>query len=327
MTTRIWLRWDGPRFSEVTPPYQMRVEPHRLIIETGGSYLVGRQCGCRECSNQPSADVSETGPATLAAIIAAHIEAEASAPELEVVLVVEMTRPLADGSTTHALLYAQSLVDAVTERGISGRILLPVHPDPHPEGTWLRVVRDSEAAGLHHLIVEGMVGQVVSAQWVPCTPGVSVMTCMAGRSEPAAYEWGCLVPMEATPTAEELARAKKLTATAVDLYQATRGWRGLVSVGSTVMTESRARAEIRSLITKLPELWRAGRASDGAGLGKRLGKLLRGFAVHPRGAVLATAATELDGGRRTAPRQDLLDAIMAWLLEQDDTAAAPSEHG
>lgn len=310
---RVYLRWDGPSLSEVEPPYRLRIEAHRMLVQVGDTYLWARYCDCKLCGSNTDAGVSVIGPEAFAMLLAETIESAALPPQVEVVLMEHMVEPLADGSETYALASARAVKDLLGERGIACELLVPVRPEPYPDGTWLRVIYDSDWAGAQHLVVAGMLGRVAPARWVPVTPGVNVLVHMEGRKEPAECDWRCVVPIDAEPSEEELVEARKLCASAAELFQAKHGWVGLVSIGSEVVAEKRARAEIERIVTKLPELWQAGQKKDYAGLGKRLVKLLRGFSMHPDSVVPLAAASELDGQWRKPPRETVLAEIRNWV--------------
>lgn len=322
-TSFVRLRWAGVSHSQVVPPYAMLEEPHRLVLVVEGQPLLVRGCACEACEATMGGSVE---PLSLAEAVAVLTRREQAAGPVEHVTLCfddHMTKPLADGSEPVAVTFAVALRDALAEVGVTCRLVVPARPEPYPLGTWLRAVGDDVQLGLDHLLGEGMLAQVVPAGWVTCTPGVSVMALAVGRKQPAGYAWDCLEPLGREPTEDELAASRQLCGRVGDLIQARHGWMGIITVGGAAMYEARVVDEIAKLVAKLPQLTAAGRATDVAGHAKRLAKLLRGFALHPRGDEAAALAQAL--GRD--PRGDAaeLQDIAAWVSAITAAAAEPEE--
>lgn len=187
-------------------------------------------------------------------------------------------------------------------------------PEGGLEGTWMRAVADRDD-DMNDVLLAGMVGKVVVTEWshLICTPGISTMVLVEGRSHPYGHAWEALVPMAEPPSQEHLEISRQLCADAAAQFQLRYGWRGYLQLGKEVLPEAKVRVEIAALLKKLPELYRRCRAADYTGNAKRLAKLVRALGHHPQGAELASVAESIVAMSRTEPQQGVLDGIGRWL--------------
>ena len=308
---RVRVRWHGQALREPTGSGRLLAEPHRVLVELDDGWVVARGCACANCTRDEDASVAA---APAAAIIEYYDELLAGTDEvLEIVLEPEMVEPLSDGAPTAALSLARSMVEAAEARGIATVLDVLAPAQAFRQGTWVRVVVDDAGVGLGHIVVQGMLGQVVEDPWGLCTPGVSVMVEFVGRTDPAGHFCHLLMPIDCAPSDAELVASRSLCARAGDEFQIRHGWRGIVTVGSAVMHEVRARSEIAALLKKMAVSTDEGRTSEVAGLTRRLIKLLRAFALSPGAARLLEATEELSDGPRTMPSAQSLSKIVHWL--------------
>ncbi len=163
-------------------------------------------------------------------------------------------------------------------------------------GDWVKFKVDALIAP-DHVILQGMVGQVVvtDVSHLVCTPGISTMIQVVGRSEPFGYFNTYFVALKEEPEAAEKDESIKLCDSAYALFEQKNGYTGYIKIGNKLEPEEKVVFELKTLSEKIPLLVDdKSKEIELKGLVKRLKKVLRSFGLHPFAQSLSSLADEIE---------------------------------
>lgn len=265
------------------------------------------ECKCEKCATAPGHDLDLVPPEQLFGWIMENIKPK----RVRLVVRPDMALPLADGTKSSALAFAEAMAQAFASDGVAAIVTDTAIDNPSQLGQWVRFVKD-DIVSPSNVVVAGMVGRVVADPYTICTPGVSVMVEPVGLKLQYGY-WCTLVESMEPPTDDDVEKAKQLAARAAEIYQEKNGWRGLAMVG---LPQDRALRELQQLTGRVGDL----DAKAARGSMKRIAQILDGFKPSPWGE----QAVALAGQCRANPSdkaavQRLVQDVKAWMkaVERD----------
>lgn len=181
-------------------------------------------------------------------------------------------------------------------------------------GTWVEFIVDAFYAP-DNIIVKGLLGVVDDHPYAPyiCTPGISTMILPTGKAKSFGYASSAFVPLQATPSQEDIANSTALWHRAFDVYEEKTGYSGFVQVGKRVVSQYDALTEIHQLSAVLLATLTSGEMdADCKGRLKRIRKLLLAFRRHPLSTGVAELASELSQRPDSSTIVNTIPLIQSW---------------
>ncbi len=246
-------------------------EAHHLFFDLGDMVMRITDCRCDQCVTGES-ELLELPLVSARDLAAAILENEI--PYLALAPHPDLRLPLASGEPSRILGILGEFAEALVACGVAVEW---VELRGMGVGTWVTTV-GYQFIQPDHVVVPGLLGQVVEDRYGICTPGVTALVQLAGFDEPYGYPVGLLEESDGEPGADELEAAKALRARAIDVFEAEHGWTGYLKLGKgRQRSAAEASRELVQLAGWLTEHLDDASPADAKGRWKRIRKILAAF--------------------------------------------------
>ena len=172
-----------------------------------------------------------------------------------------------------------------------------------------------------NIIFAGMYGIVVEDPNVRfiCTPGVSTMIQILGRSEPYGYFDNWFEGVKEEPDEEDLATSVYVAQNAFEIFEEEYGYTGFVKMGKKIHPQEKYFKEINQVSEKIIEWKNSEKYSIQIdGNLKRVIKILNAFINHPLSSEAESLSEKLMKVNSSSPVIDKwMDEINKWVAKAE----------
>jgi hypothetical protein len=286
-------------------------EPHHLLLVIGDWAARLTDCRCEDCLDAAPGllDLERIDATSLAALLAENeIGALAIAPHGDLLL------PGSDGEPSRSLATVFELAAGLRALGVSCDVVRLPSVAP---GAWVCTTGFAFIAP-DHVVVPGLLGQVVPDDYGICTPGISTYIQLLGRKEPYGYPDDLVEVLDEAPAEEDEAASRRRCRRALHAYEEVHGWTGYLDLGAgRPRSAAEAAAELERLVGSLADADSSLREADRRGRWKRARRIILAFA-EGAGSSDARGFIERHGMSRELTPAVLVEArALARRLEVD----------